>query len=331
MKNLFDYATKELSQDAFLIWLFENYEDEKIGHIAKELLASMINLYENGNTKPDDITDIQTHAQAEKIDIVVDFKLKGQVAILCIEDKTNSNEHDQLKRYKEIVNGWNKGEFKDRKSFFIYYKTHDIDDCEEDRIKDANWKNFTFEKINEFWNKYQNDENILISMYAKHVVQRFADSRNTTLPKENNIDQWLSFFKNTLQKNIRISCDTWIGNYQNRYAYFCCRPSLKIDNSKMPYLEIRSRDCLDGEFARILMYKCDMNYLEPIRHIIKELENDGIFKGNYGKRKNQQVGHTKKNAFKIINETDFINETNKVIEAYLIIMEKMLENKDNQN
>ena len=29
MKNLFDYATKELSQDAFLRWLFENYNCKK--------------------------------------------------------------------------------------------------------------------------------------------------------------------------------------------------------------------------------------------------------------------------------------------------------------
>ena len=27
-KNLFTYATKELSQDAFLLWLFNNYDDE---------------------------------------------------------------------------------------------------------------------------------------------------------------------------------------------------------------------------------------------------------------------------------------------------------------
>ncbi len=26
IKNLFNYATKELSQDAFLRWLFENYK-----------------------------------------------------------------------------------------------------------------------------------------------------------------------------------------------------------------------------------------------------------------------------------------------------------------
>ena len=30
MKNLFDYATKELSQDAFLRWLFENYTPSRV-------------------------------------------------------------------------------------------------------------------------------------------------------------------------------------------------------------------------------------------------------------------------------------------------------------
>ena len=28
MKNLFERATKELSQDAFLLWLFENYDSD---------------------------------------------------------------------------------------------------------------------------------------------------------------------------------------------------------------------------------------------------------------------------------------------------------------
>lgn len=32
-KNLFDFATKELSQDAFLRWFFENYENPELGPI----------------------------------------------------------------------------------------------------------------------------------------------------------------------------------------------------------------------------------------------------------------------------------------------------------
>ena len=40
MKNLFNYATKELSQDAFLMWLFENYDDSELGEIANALLGN---------------------------------------------------------------------------------------------------------------------------------------------------------------------------------------------------------------------------------------------------------------------------------------------------
>ena len=38
MKNLFDYATKELSQDAFLCWLFESWEDADLKEVAFGLL-----------------------------------------------------------------------------------------------------------------------------------------------------------------------------------------------------------------------------------------------------------------------------------------------------
>ena len=41
MKNLFSYATKELSQDAFLRWFLESYDDEEVGYI----VADFINYY----------------------------------------------------------------------------------------------------------------------------------------------------------------------------------------------------------------------------------------------------------------------------------------------
>ena len=42
MENLFDYATKELSQDAFLRWLFENYncENESVKNAFRKLFDS---------------------------------------------------------------------------------------------------------------------------------------------------------------------------------------------------------------------------------------------------------------------------------------------------
>lgn len=54
MKNLFDFATKELSQDAFLRWLFENYEceNEKV----REIAYGLINYLTGLNIKENEIT-----------------------------------------------------------------------------------------------------------------------------------------------------------------------------------------------------------------------------------------------------------------------------------
>ena len=42
MKNIFNFATKELSQDAFLRWLFENYdcENESVRNVCRSLFDS---------------------------------------------------------------------------------------------------------------------------------------------------------------------------------------------------------------------------------------------------------------------------------------------------
>ena len=138
MENLFDYATKELSQDAFLRWVIDNYD------AGKQLVAEMVNLYEGCHVKPNQIDIIKTYGQVEKMDIVVDFKIDGEDCILIIEDKTTSSEHsNQLKTYKTKVESWNedykKDNGKDRRSFFVFYKTHKIDEDERERIKDAGW------------------------------------------------------------------------------------------------------------------------------------------------------------------------------------------------
>ncbi|SDA24790.1 hypothetical protein SAMN02910447_02632 [Ruminococcus sp. YE71] len=81
MKNLFDYATKELSQDAFLRWLFENYDcdDKNVCLAAYSLLREFSKLdmdYAAGRK----VTELETFAQFPcvngkrgKMDIIVKF------------------------------------------------------------------------------------------------------------------------------------------------------------------------------------------------------------------------------------------------------------------
>lgn len=326
MENLFKFATKELSQDAFLRWVFANYRDPSIGQIGKSLLCEMINIGKTEKIQESQIDDIATFGQVEKMDIVVDFTVDKTPCVLIIEDKTSSDEHGgQLSKYKKIVlEKWNSKQ-KDRPSYFVFYKTHKIDNDERARIKIAEWNEFEFDAIKDFWSKYKNHENIIISQYANHVIKCWENCHNLYKPEDNNIDQWIGYFENTIKPQIKIECDSWIGSTYYGYAYFCIRPKGR-GGDKVPYLEIRSRDCLKGNFeARILMYGVDQKYLVPIRNAVRARESNNIFKGDYGEKKNKQVAHTHRNdlGFKAANDEEFIKATSTVISEYLEIFKTM--------
>ena len=100
--NLFDYATSELSQDAFLLWLMEwgkscyKDEDNALHSIAQRFIRRLLN-------KPNEfeISDIQLFKQQKKIDVLA--IINNQYAII-IEDKTDTREHDrQISAYTKEV------------------------------------------------------------------------------------------------------------------------------------------------------------------------------------------------------------------------------------
>ena len=105
IKNLFDYATKELSQDAFLRWLFENY-DCKIAGVQK-VCYKVLSTFMSDKIDEGEILDLKTYAQDYKIDVTVFFTLKrtgpDHKYLIAIEDKAFSGEHDQLDDYNKSL------------------------------------------------------------------------------------------------------------------------------------------------------------------------------------------------------------------------------------
>jgi len=128
--NIFDYATSELSQDAFLCWLFEHLSSEeyvrsKEANIARKLLNSILQGYghlgmhdaeQNDCYRPLPVyvlTELRTHSIRrqdtqkkrridKRHDVKFDVTCGGKpVARVLIEDKTRSEEsfHKQLLRY----------------------------------------------------------------------------------------------------------------------------------------------------------------------------------------------------------------------------------------
>lgn len=102
--NLFDYATKELSQDAVICWLLkwagqskgDNSEAEELRSCGLRLLRAVLPGVELG---PE--TVVRVFHQVKHIDILARVNDRH---VLLVEDKTNTREHsDQLNRYYEDV------------------------------------------------------------------------------------------------------------------------------------------------------------------------------------------------------------------------------------
>lgn len=106
--NIFDIATKELSQDAFITWLLafaddDNQQyDKELNLCAKEFVSMLIKKQiPNFN---ESILTVEAGRQWENIDVWA--KVNNEYLII-IEDKTISSEHsNQLERYKEIAEKW---------------------------------------------------------------------------------------------------------------------------------------------------------------------------------------------------------------------------------
>jgi PD-(D/E)XK nuclease superfamily len=101
MPNLFHFATSELSQDAFLSWLFSWADDQysssepKLHQLARQLLQRIFEL--SKKSCPVRIHTLEVNPRRGCIDIRVKI---NEEYIVLIEDKVKSREHsNQLRRY----------------------------------------------------------------------------------------------------------------------------------------------------------------------------------------------------------------------------------------
>lgn len=121
--NLFDFATSEPAQAAFICWLASwadpalKEQNEAMHATATSFLDRLI---EVGNgPKPAEYRSIQVRRQWKDIDVLL--VVNGDTAII-IEDKTDTKDHsDQLERYKKAV----ASEFQANRIAAVYLKTGD--------------------------------------------------------------------------------------------------------------------------------------------------------------------------------------------------------------
>jgi hypothetical protein len=124
--NIFAWATKELSQDAFICWLAEwaNPENKSIDEFMFKAGTEFINrLLKTHNIISGPIEKVIVFRQYYNIDAV--FKIdsdKGKF-VLIIEDKIHAQDYNPLEEYINLIN--NDDEFKGYNSLGVFLKTGD--------------------------------------------------------------------------------------------------------------------------------------------------------------------------------------------------------------
>ncbi len=144
--NIFNYATKELSQDAFICWLSSfalNDADDSDPHLiqcGKELIYEFMDRGIDGKVEKDKIQLTNVEKQVGNIDVLLTVEYCDRVYKIIVEDKIHSSEHDnQLLRYKESIQN------KDAEVIGIYFKTGFQSDLSE--VNKAGYKLFNRQDI----------------------------------------------------------------------------------------------------------------------------------------------------------------------------------------
>lgn len=195
--NIFKYATKELSQDAFIFWLLSwadpKYQglDNDLNQLALKLIQKF---FEKNNIEaPKEINFFALKKQEKNIDIVCYVN----EFMIIIEDKTRSKAHsNQLIRYIDYAEKKENGKYLG-KIIPIFFKTFD----QSNYLKEINdgFKIFTRSDILEVLNdnQFNNIENAIFRDFLIYLnnIEDKVNSYKITNAKNWCSQRWTGFYK----------------------------------------------------------------------------------------------------------------------------------------
>ncbi len=162
--NLFEYATSELSQDAFICWLAsyaheEAEKDAALNECARKMLEMFVPELKSKNFK---LLDVER--QVDNVDVLLTVECEEKIYKIIVEDKTYTSEHDnQLERYKKELKEKHEENAVIVKG--VYYKTGFQSDLSS--VEKAGYEKISREKMLNLMQQYADKTNnqIFISYY----------------------------------------------------------------------------------------------------------------------------------------------------------------------
>ena len=219
--NIFDFATSELSQDAFVCWLcnWVNFDDNSLPEDEKKLKSLATEFIEKMIGEKLEDRKVNIKRQYQKIDVLLEIQNKTEFITneneknpvvdiyVIIEDKVGTGLHsNQIERYTKLISEKNEKDNGSRaKIKVVYYKIYDEDNME--RLKE-NGVNAIFEreKILELFGRYEdNIKNSIFRNYYDYLSNIKADVDSYV---EKNLEDWnsncyIGFFKELKIKKLK--------------------------------------------------------------------------------------------------------------------------------
>lgn len=271
--NLFQFATKELSQDAILCWLASwgdpRYKDsDKLLHSLGQNVLSLF-FEKHAKKLPESLKSVEVKRQYRNIDILL---ILNNTISVCIEDKVGSTEHsNQLQRYLEIL----KTEpFSKDGIVPIYVQTGDQGSYKE--VRDAGYQIVQRPELLRILESYSNQggSNSIVSDFHEHLaqlemkVQSFKDRP----PSDWDEYAWKGFYSE-LQKRLNEGVWEYVPNHSGGFHGYWL-PSQIAGDSEV-YLQI------EEEFLcfKILVHDADKRNKERdkwLNHILIAAQNSNL-------------------------------------------------------
>lgn len=284
--NLFKYATKELSQDAFLCWLVnwgntDNMEYKKVGNDFIKLLADKIDLpHFNKYLKNNDYS-VEIRHQYKNIDVLLII----DKFYIIIEDKIKSDERDnQILDYVYKLIKDDKVE--EKNIFTCYYKMYDECNVQDKKLNAVITRNdmLNFMKNIENRNLYMQDyyEYLLeIEKYSKMRDIKAKDLKELDSYIVKNIEDsvYTSFYNQLKEKEQLIVGWGYADNRNGGTWWYASKifNNLKSKEFEYIYAEVNLKDNRNSiviKMAKKYFIK-DINVNEKIENFVSDeyLEN----------------------------------------------------------
>lgn len=171
--NLFKHATKELTTDAFITWLFYFLDSKETYNDAKHVFFNDLLLRPGDHNKV--ISDIKVSPQQRagkngRIDLLLEFKIDNKDEKILFENKTSSSTNrNQLTKYKKNYANLYK---------YIYLKLAYINIQEKRLTKELGYECITSEKLSNALKKITH-LHLFIEQYHQYLNKKFVESINS--------------------------------------------------------------------------------------------------------------------------------------------------------